>query len=144
MKLIASVRSLSLAAFTVLAAADVNAVALTGGVVALVGGSGSSNKSQQVPLNTPQDTFALAVSTGCSGGSAFGELRSDAASTAVGLHVTVSGTGAQAAAQVGLIDLWPIGVPVGTAVGTVFTLPAAFRLEGDVSSGSTFGASFGR
>jgi hypothetical protein len=144
MKLIASVRSFSLAVFTVLAAANVNAVALTGGVVSLVSGSGSCNKSQQVPLNTPQDTFALALSTGCSGGSALGELRSDAASTSVGLYVAVSGTGAQAAAQVGLNDLWTIGVPIGTATGTAFTLPAAFRLEGDVASGSTFGAAFGR
>ena len=70
MKLIASVRSLSLAAFLLLAAVDANAVALTGGVVSLVGGSGSCNKSQLVPLDTPQDTFALLVSTACGGGSA--------------------------------------------------------------------------
>jgi len=73
-----------------------------------------------------------------------GELRSDASSTSVGLHVAVSGTGAQAAAEVSLIDHWTIGVPVGTASGTVFTLPASFRLEGDIASGSTFGAAFGR
>jgi len=144
MKLIASVRSLSLAAFLLLAAVDANAVALTGGVVSLVGGSGSCNKSQLVPLDTPQDTFALLVSTACGGGSASGELRSDASSTSVGLHMTVSGTGAQAAADVSLIDHWTIGVPVGTAAGTVFTLPASFRLEGDIASGSTFGLSFGR
>jgi hypothetical protein len=143
MNLIASVRFLSLAAFTVLAP-QVHALALTGGVVSLVGGSGTCNKSQQVPLDTPQDTFALAVSTGCAGGSALGELRSDASSTSVGLHVNVSGPGAQAAAEVSLIDHWTIGVPVGTAPGTVFTLPASFRLEGDVAAGSTFGPAFGR
>ena len=97
-----------------------------------------------VPLDTPQDKFALTLSTSCNGGSASGELRSDASTTSVGLHVAVSGTGAQAAAEVGLIDLWTIGVPVGTAPGTAFTLPAAFRLEGDIASGSTFGASVGR
>jgi hypothetical protein len=140
MKVTAPIRSLALAAFTLLAASAANAVALTGGVVSLVGGSGSCNKSQQVPQNTPQDTFALAVSTGCNGGAALGDLRSDAASTSVGLHVAVSGTGAQAAAQVGLIDLWTIGVPVGTAQGTVLVLPAAFRLEGDIAPGSTFGS----
>jgi hypothetical protein len=147
MKLIPPIRTLALAAiaaFATLTASEANAVALTGGVVALVGGSGTCNKSQLVPLDTPQDAFTLALSTACSGGSASGELQSDASSTSVGLHVAVSGTGAQAAAQVGLIDLWTIGVPVGTATGTVFTLPAAVRLEGDIASGSTFGAFFGR
>ena len=144
MKLVVPIRSLALAAFTLLAAGEVGAVALTGGVVSLVGGSGSCNKSQLTPLDTPQDTFALTLSTACNGGSASGELRSDATTTSVGLHTAVSGTGAQAAAEVSLIDLWTIGVPAGTAPGTAFTLPAAFRLEGDVAPGSTFGASFGR
>ena len=138
MKRMASVRSLALAALALLAACEANAVAFTGGVVSLVGGSGSCNKSQLTPLDTPQDTFSLVLSTGCSGGAALGELRSDASSTSVGLHVAVSGTGAQAAAQVGLIDTWTIGVPVGTATGSVFSLPAAFRLEGDIAPGSTF------
>ena len=129
MKLIAPIRMLALAALTVLAASEASAVALTGGVISLVGGSGSCNKSQLTPLNTPQDMFALAVSTGCNGGAALGELHSDAASTSVGLHMAVSGTGAQGAAQVGLVDLWTIGVPAGTATGTVFTLPTAFRLR---------------
>ena len=144
MKRMASVRSLALAALALLAACEANAVAFTGGVVSLVGGSGSCNKSQLTPLDTPQDTFSLVLSTGCSGGAELGELRSDASSTSVGLHVAVSGTGAQAAAQVGLIDTWTIGVPVGTATGSVFSLPAAFRLEGDIAPGSTFGTSLGR
>jgi len=144
MKSTAPVRSLALAALTLLATCEVSAVALTGGAVSLVGGSGSCNKSQVIPLNTPQDTFALAVSTACKGGSASGELHSDASTASVGLHTAVSGIGAQAAAEVSLIDQWMIGVPVGTAPGSVFTLPAAFRLEGDIATGSTFGASFGR
>jgi len=144
MKSTAPVRSLALAALTLLATCEVSAVALTGGAVSLVGGSGSCNKSQVIPLNTPQDTFALAVSTACKGGSASGELHSDASIASVGLHTAVSGIGAQAAAEVSLIDQWIIGVPVGTAPGSVFTLPAAFRLEGDIATGSTFGASFGR
>jgi hypothetical protein len=41
MKLVVPIRSLALAAFTLLAAGEVGAVALTGGVVSLVGGSGS-------------------------------------------------------------------------------------------------------
>src|SRR4029078_7485986 len=57
MKRMASVRSLALAALALLAACEANAVAFTGGVVSLVGGSGSCNKSQLTPLDTPQDTF---------------------------------------------------------------------------------------
>jgi hypothetical protein len=144
MKPAAAIRSLALAAFTLFAACEVSAVALTGGVVSLIGRSGSCNSSQLTPLDTPQDTFALAVSTACNGGSASGELRSDASTASVGPHTTVSGTGAQAAAEVSLVDQWAIGVPVGIASGSVFTLPAAFRLEGDIAPGSTFGASLGR
>ena len=70
MKPAAAIRSLALAAFTLFAACEVSAVALTGGVVSLIGRSGSCNSSQLTPLDTPQDAFALAVSTACNGGSA--------------------------------------------------------------------------
>jgi hypothetical protein len=121
-----------------LATCEVSAVALTGGAVSLVGGSGSCNKSQVIPLNTPQDTFALAVINGLQrrlglGGTAQRRFHRLGRPAHGGLRHR--GTGA---AEVSLIDQWIIGVPVGTAPGSVFTLPAAFRLEGDIVTGSTF------
>jgi hypothetical protein len=75
-----------------------------------------------------------------------GELHGDASSTSGGLHVAVPSPGpyGQAAAGLGLIDLWTIGVPLGTPIGTAFTLRVAFLPEGDVSPGASFGAGFGR
>ena len=145
MEMTALIRTLAATALAVLTTSEVHAVARTGGTISIAfdTGLGSCNKSQQVPADTAQDSFAIAVSGSCGGDFASAELHSDASSAAIGLHATVSG-GAQAAGIVSLIDRWTMGVPVGTVQGTVFTVPVSLRLSGNIAAGSAFFPAYGR
>ena len=123
-----------------LSSSPASATARTGGVISLVGGSGSCNVNELVPLDSLQDTFALSRTTGCSGTSASADLRADAATGSIGMRAASSGNGlgsSQVAAQVSFMDLWSIGVPAGLAPGT-FTIPVTLKLDGMVSPSAVY------
>lgn len=117
---------------------EAGATAQLGGVVStsFLAGSGSCNRSQLVPLDTPQDTFALNLAASCDGGAATasGNLRADAAAGAIGLRLSTTGA-SSAAAEVRYFDTWLLTVAPNTLPGT-FRIPVNFKLEGSVSAGS--------
>ena len=118
--------------------------AQTGGSISLSGGAPGPGclVSRQVPTTTLQDSFALAASTSCNGGSDSAQVHADARVPSIGLAGTASNS--SASAFVILSDLWTIGVAPGTPVRGTFSLPVSFHLEGDVAPGSVYGAPFGR
>jgi hypothetical protein len=121
-------------------AGPATATATIGGVVSLVGGSGSCNVSALVPLDTAQDNFLLSRATGCVGTSADVQLRGSAATASVGVRAASSGNGlgnSQVAAQVHLTDQWQISVPVATPLGSL-TLPVSLHVEGSISPGALY------
>ena len=142
----ASIASRILFAGSVLCALHVGIAdaAQTGGSISLSGGAPGPGclVTRQVPTTTVQDSFALAASTSCNGGSGSAQIHADALVPSIGLAASVINS--SASAFVILSDLWTIGVAPGTAVGGTFSLPVAFHLEGDVTAGSLFGPSFGR
>ena len=84
---------LTMAALGCVMAGSAGATAQIGGGVSagFTGGFGSCNRSQFVPLDTAQDSFALNLSASCDGGTATasGALRGDAASRSIGLQLAV-------------------------------------------------------
>lgn len=126
-------------------ATQASATAQTGGSISVSGNSGCL-VSRQVPTTTQQDTFGLMASTACNGGSADARIRADASVPSIGLAANAisSGMNSSASAFVALSDVWTIGVAPGTPVGSSFTLPVSFRLEGNVSPGALYGDRFGR
>jgi hypothetical protein len=127
----------ALACFGLLLVADAHAVAGMGGVVAIsmVPGSGSCNVSKLVPLDTPQDRFALGGTSTCDGQSGSADLYGDAANTSVGLRASASGGQSSVAAQVYSFDRWLLTPPPGTPAGLI-TIPVTLRLDGTVSGGA--------
>ena len=142
----ASIASRILFAGSVLCALHVGIAdaAQTGGSISLSGGAPGPGclVTRQVPTTTVQDSFALAASTSCNGGSGSAQIHADALVPSIGLAASVINS--SASAFVILSDLWTIGVAPGTAVGGTFSLPVAFHLEGEVTPGSLFGPAFGR
>lgn len=121
------------------------ATATIGGVVSLVGGSGTCNVNAWVPQDTAQDNFLLSRATGCVGTSSDAQLRGSAATASVGMRAASSGNGlgsGQVAAQVHLADQWQISVPVGTPLGPL-TLPVSLHLDGSISPAAALNAQFG-
>lgn len=146
MKVYRSLAGVAVACIAALIGTDATATAYTGGVISLVGGAGRCNDSKLVPLDTPQDTFALSLTTGCGGTAASADLHADAATGSIGLRATSSGDGngsSQASAEVSFVDQWLIGVPLGFAPGT-FTLPVSLKLEGSITPGAVASPSFNR
>jgi hypothetical protein len=142
------VSALTVALLGGLASSAALATALIGGTVSVLSGTGVCHDSKQVSGNTAQDTFALSAATACSGGSASGDLRGDAATASVGLRATAVGVpgkpfpgSSDAAAQVSLMDQWVLTPPPGTAAG-IIDLPVSLSLEGTVSAGAV--SDFGR
>ena len=143
----ASIASRILFAGSVLCALHVGIAdaAQTGGSISLSGGSGPGAGclvTRQVPTTTVQDSFALAASTSCGGGSGSAQVHADALVPSIGLAGTA--TNSSASAFVILSDLWTIGLAPGTAVRGTFSIPVSFHLEGDVAPGSLYGPPFGR
>ncbi len=138
MKLHRTFSRFTFSAFAIFVCNQASATAYLGGVVSMVGGSGTCNYSKLVPLDTLQDTFVLSGATGCGGGSSSIDLHGEAATGTVGLRATSSGNGlgsSQAAAQVYYSDHWLLSVPTGAAVGT-YTIPVSLTLEGNISPGA--------
>ncbi len=146
MKLHRTLFGFTLATIATFVGNQANATATLGGVVSLVGGSGTCNYSQLVPLNTQQDTFVLSGANGCLGGMASVDLHGEAATGKVGLRAASSGNGLgsfQAAAQVYYSDHWLITPPAGLANGT-YSIPVSLTLEGNISPGALNGFQFNR
>ncbi|MGV8991772.1 MAG: PEP-CTERM sorting domain-containing protein [Thiobacillus sp.] len=146
MKLHRKVFGFTLSTVAVFVGNQAHATATLGGVVSLVGGSGTCNYSQLVPLNTQQDTFLLSGANGCLGGSSSVDLHGEAATGTIGLRATSSGNGLgsfQAAAQVYYSDHWLITPSAGLANGT-YTIPVSLTLDGNISSGALNGFQFNR
>jgi hypothetical protein len=123
------------------------ATASLGGVVSALAGSGVCNDTKSVPLNTPQDTFALGAATTCSSGSASADIHGEAATASIGLRATSVGNGfgsSQAVALVGLHDYWLFSVPAGIAANTSIKIPVTIKLDGSISPGAVFDPAFGR
>jgi hypothetical protein len=119
------------------ASGGASATAQLGGVVSagFVAGGGLCAKNKQVPLTTPQDTFALSLAAACvDGSSASGDLHAEAATRSIGLRVSAAGA-STVAAQVGFVDQWLLSVAPGTPIGT-YTIPVSFKLDGTVSAGT--------
>lgn len=121
-----------------IAAAHAGASAQLGGVIgtSFAAGYGSCNRSQAVPLNTPQDSFSMQLSADCDNGTAHaaGRLRADAATGSIGLQLSADGASV-ASAEVRLFDTWLFSVAPGTLPGT-YAIPVSFHLEGSVQPGS--------
>ena len=129
--------ALALACFGVVATGPALATAQIGGVagVTFAAGSGSCNRSQSMPTDTLQDTFAVAVASSCiDGATASASARADAALASVGVRSAAGGL-STAAAFVSFHDTWLLTVAPGTLPGT-FRIPVNFKLEGSVSPGS--------
>jgi PEP-CTERM motif len=131
-------RALVAACLGCAAVGEAGATAQLGGVVStgFAAGFGLCNRSQVVPLDTLQDTFALHLAASCDGGAATasGDLRADAASGSIGMQLSAAGAAA-ASAEVRYFDTWLLNVAPGTLPGT-FTIPVVFKLEGSVTPGS--------
>jgi hypothetical protein len=135
---------LTIACATSFCAGEAGATALIGGTVSTLAGSGTCNDNKTVSTSTSQDSFALNASTGCSGGSASGSIRGDAATASVGIKGSSSGNGfgsSEMAGEVTFIDKWLLNVPAGTAAGVIH-IPVSITLEGNVSSGALFDTTF--
>jgi hypothetical protein len=146
MKLHRTLFGFTLVTVAVLGGNQAHATATLGGVVSLVGGSGTCNFSQLVPLSTQQDTFVLSGATGCLGTSSSVDLHGEAATGTIGLRATSSGNGlgsSQAAAQVYYSDHWLLTPPAGLANGT-YTIPVSLTLEGNISPGALNSFQFNR
>lgn len=119
-------------------AGSAGATAQIGGGIgtSFTGGFGSCNRSQRVPLDTAQDSFALSLAASCDGGaaSASGALRGDAVSRSVGMQLAAAGS-SSAAAEVRFFDTWLLTVAPGTLPG-MFTMPVSFTLDGSVTPGA--------
>jgi hypothetical protein len=139
--------ALAVACLATLVVSEAAATANLGGTVSVLAGSGSCHDNNQVPGNTLQDTFALSGATACSGGSASADLHAEAATGTIGLRASSAGNGfgsSNAAAQVQFTDYWLLNVPTGTASGTFINIPVSIHLDGSVTPGAVFDASFGR
>lgn len=129
--------ALALACFGVAATGPSLATAQLGGVAGVTfgAGTGSCNRSQSMPTNTLQDTFAVAVASTCiDGATASASARADAALASVGVRSAAGGLAA-AGAFVSFHDTWLLTVAPATLPGT-FRIPVNFKLEGSVSPGS--------
>jgi hypothetical protein len=119
------------------------ATASLGGVVTALSGLGACHDTHSVPGTTLQDTLFISAATSCQGGSAGGTVHGDAATGAVGMSGYSTGSSpspgsSQVAAQIQYMDHWLIGVPAGTAPGTI-SLPVVLTLEGTVSASALSG-----
>lgn len=95
------------------------------------------NQTAQVPLTTPQDSFALSLAAPCIAGSAGGSVKGNAATGSIGLQVTAGGNG-YVSSQVSLVDLWTLTPPAGTAPG-IYAIPLSLQIEGTASGVAVLG-----